>query len=821
MQSLINLFKKKEVGFPNLVQYFMLAGEGILLTKDGSFMTSFYYRPPDMAASSDHEKEALSRYINDVLSMLGTGWLIHVDLIKLPVSSYGLRENYTDPMLLVLELERRVNFETKGGHFDIIYAITLTYKPPVLLDKKYEKLFISNSPDEKLSSGMSRLLKEFRQMTSEFEAALGSHVEVRRMSSKELLEYLHYCITGRYVAINVPERPVFLNHLLGAYDFTGGLSPKIDEKNIGIVAIIGFPQISFSGMLEFLQSLPFEFRFSSRFIILDSVDAEQHLRKVLIKWHNKQLSFRDLVLETVAPGSESQYGNMEAANKASDAHQAITLAQEGNVRFGYYTAVISVMCEDKKECHRRLEIIRDILRANSFPARIETVNAIEAYRGSLPGDSQCNVRQPLIHSLNLSHIISLHGIWSGQAVNPNPKFPKDSPPLLLASTTGGVPFYFNNYVEDVGHTLISGPTGSGKSTLLALIATQFLRYKNSQVFFFDRKYGFYALSEAVSAEHYDIMADENSLTFCPLQEIEDKSELMWAAQWLEQLISLQGVTITPEKRQAILEGLEALKADKIKSLSNFFLSIQDREIRMALEPFTSVKNGVMSDLMDGSKDTVLKGCIQVFEMGKLLEAEHRYAAPVLLYLFHQISRRLDGRPTMIVIDETWRVLDHPLFIHHLKEWLRELRRSNGCVVFCSQHVSDFLDSPIKDVIIESTPVKIYLPNSQAGTPAEEQAYLKLGLTHTDVDYISSSIIQKHYYYTSPLGRRLIDLELGPVFLSFMGRNNVEDIRKIKALKQQFLDKWPAEYLRINNLNDHAELWEEIYKTRKEAVRDEK
>ena len=287
---------------------------------------------------------------------------------------------------------------------------------------------------------------------------------------------------------------------------------------------------------------------------------------------------------------------------------------------------------------------------------------------------------------------------------------------------------------------------------------------------------------------------------------------MWAAQWLEQLISLQGVTVTPEKRQAILNGLEALTADKIKSLSNFYLSIQDREIRMALEPFTSVKNGIMAGLIDGTDDTILKGCLQVFEMGKLLEAEHRYTAPVLLYLFHQISRRLDGRPTMIVIDEAWRILDNALFVRHFKEYLRELRRANGCLVFCSQHVSDCLDSPVKDVIIESTPVKIYLPNSQAGTPAEEQAYLKLGLTPTDIGYIATSIIQKHYYYTSSLGRRLIDLELGPVFLSFMGRNNVEDIKKIKTLKQQFSDKWPVEYLRINHLSAQAEILEEIYKT---------
>jgi type IV secretion system protein VirB4 len=818
MQGLLGLIKKKEVGIPSLIPYFMLMDdEGIMLNKDGSFLTGFYYHPPDMGASGGSEKDSLCDSINEALGLLGTGWLIHVDLIKIPVRSYGLNNTFTAPMLHVLEQERKNNFE-EGNHFEIVYALTLTYKSPAVLNSDFQKIFITNPSNH---TGMSQLLNEFRQRTAEIEAALGNHLTIRRMNSKELLGYLHYCITGQFVSLDVPQYPGFLNHYLASYEFTAGIAPKIDEQYIGVVAMTGFPQSSMSGLMEFLQSLPFEFRFSSRFLFLDPVDGENHLRKVLIKWHNKQMSLRDLILEIVAPGSESQYGNVEAANKAADAHQAITLAQEGNVKFGYYTPVIVVMSKDKTECRTRLEIIRDALRARSCLARIETINAVESFRGSLPGDSLCNVRQPLIHTLNLSHFLPLQGIWTGEEANPNPKLPKESPPLFLASTIEGMPFRFNNHVEDVGHALLCGPTGAGKTSLLALISTQFLRYSNAKVFYFDRKYGFYALSLACAARHYEILGDENSVMFCPLQQIQSTSEMIWAAGWMEELIRLQGVTITPEKRQTIRQGLEALKADKIKSLSNYYMIIQDREIRGALEPFIKVKDGVMASLMDGENDSVLDGCLQVFETGKLFQVEPRYVVPVLLYLFHQIDRQLTGQPTLIAIDEAWLILQDQVFVRFLKEWLRELRKSNGCVVFCTQHVSDILDSPVKDVIIESTPVKIFLPNSHAVTPTEEQSYLKLGLTPTDIRLIASAIPKKHYYYTSPLGKRLIDLELSPAFLSFMGKSNMGDIRQVKSLQKEFPETWPAEWLRIHNLNEQASLWEEMNKGRKENRHDER
>jgi type IV secretion system protein VirB4 len=86
--------------------------------------------------------------------------------------------------------------------------------------------------------------------------------------------------------------------------------------------------------------------------------------------------------------------------------------------------------------------------------------------------------------------------------------------------SGSTPFRLNLYVDDVGHTLIFGPTGSGKSTLLALIAAQFRRYEHAQIFAFDKGNSLLPLTLATGGDHYEIGGDrendERKLSFCPL-----------------------------------------------------------------------------------------------------------------------------------------------------------------------------------------------------------------------------------------------------------------------------------------------------------------
>ena len=62
----------------------------------------------------------------------------------------------------------------------------------------------------------------------------------------------------------------------------------------------------------------------------------------------------------------------------------------------------------------------------------ERLNAVEAWLSSLPGQTYANVRQPLVHTLNLAHLMPLSAIWAGPAENRH----LAGPPLLYAQTSG-------------------------------------------------------------------------------------------------------------------------------------------------------------------------------------------------------------------------------------------------------------------------------------------------------------------------------------------------------------------------------------------------
>lgn len=153
-------------------------------------------------------------------------------------------------------------------------------------------------------------------------------------------------------------------------------------------------------------------------------------------------------------------------------------------------------------------------------------------------------------------------------------------------------------------------------------------------------------------------------------------------------------------------------------------------------------------------------------------------APVLSYLFHRLEEALDGRPTLILLDEAWVFLDHPLFSARLRAWLKTLRKRNAAVVFATQSLADIETSSISSTLIESCPTRIFLPNERALEPQQAATYRRFGLNERQIEIVSSSRPKRDYYFTSPLGCRIFDLGLGPLALSLCGAASPEDQRLI-------------------------------------------
>ncbi len=630
-----------------------------------------------------------------------------------------------------------------------------------------------------------------------------------------LLRYVNRCITAMDHPFAQPEIPVLLNQVVASQDFVGGIEPRIGTKHLRVVAIDGFPKASYPGVLGVLDSLPIEFRWNTRAVLMDPEEARSFLDKTRKKWKSRVRGFKDTLFRT-----ETGPVNLHAQEMAIDAEEAMSVASSGDVQFAFYSSNVICADTDENRLDESVALVAKTIRNAGYSARVETVNAVEGWRGSLPGDGYSNVRQVVLHTMNLADVLPITSVWAGRRENPSALMPPNSPPLLYAATTGNTPFRFNMHVSDLGHTLMVGPPGSGKSTALGLIAAQWFRYPRAQVFAFDKGRSLYVLCRAADGEFYELGGDTGQLAFCPLRDLEDSSDVSWAVDWLEKLCVLNGLhPITPHHRNAITNAVKLMQqADRRnRTLTDFCATVQQMEIREALEFYTL--GGAWGQLLDASDDQLRFGRFMVFEMEKLMtsgESNEKAVTAVLLYLFRQIDKRLDGSPTLIPLDEAWIYLRHPLFRDYLRDWLKTLRKKNAAVLLATQNLSDVFNSQIRDVVLESCPTKVLLPNAEASNPASRNFYESLGLNDREIEIIQTALPKRQYYVVSAEGRRLISFGLGGVALSFVGVNGQEERDKADAVITANRDSWRASWLRQRGLGDWADWISEIEDTQQIA-----
>jgi len=799
-------FRHAGPAFSDLLAYAGLVDNGILLLKDGSLLAGWYFAGPDSESSTDFERNEVSRQINATLARLGSGWMIQVEAVRVPTVAYPRREDnyFPDPVSAAIDDERRQHFEADSEHFESRHAILLTYRPGQTRQSALAKYVYSDnaSRNERFAD---TVLEYFRSAIREFEQYMANVLSIRRMVTQEtaersgtsiakydeLLQFVRFCLVGENHPIRLPAIPMYLDFLVTA-DFHHGLSPLVDNRYLAVVAIDGFPAESWPGILNTLDLMPLTYRWSSRFMFLDAIEARQKLERTRKKWQQKVRPFFDQLFQT-----NSRSVDQDAAMMVAEAEDAIAESSSQLVAYGYYTPVIVMFDANERLLREKAEAVRRLVQAEGFGARIETLNATEAFLGSLPGNWYANVREPLVNTRNLADLIPLNAVWSGSAVAPCPYYRENSPPLCQVAS-GSTPFRFNLHSGDVGHTLIFGPTGSGKSTLLGLIAAQFRRYESAQIFAFDKGRSMLPLTLGVGGDHHDVGAG-GDLSFCPLSELCTDGDRAWAAEWIETLIALQGVKVTPDHRNAISRQLSLMAASEGKSLSDFLSGVQLREIKDALHHYTV--DGPLGHLLDAEADGLTLSSFQTFEIEQLMNMGNRTLIPVLLYLFRRIEKRLTGSPSLIILDEAWLMLGHPVFRDKIREWLKVLRKANCAVILATQSISDAEQSGIIDVLKESCPTKICLPNGAARESGTREFYERIGFNERQVEIVATALPKREYYVVSPEGRRLFDMALGPVTLSFVGAAGKDDLKRIHELESVHGRDWPGPWLKQRGIEN--------------------
>lgn len=806
---------------PDLLPYAALIAEGVVQGKDGSLMAGFFFRGEDSTSSTNADKNQLALLVNKYLHRFDAGWCMWVDAARLPSPGYpdAKKSHFPDPISALIDAERREMFEKQNTHYETEYALILQYLPPLSSTSKLKEKFYSEDKETKTTLG-DRLLAEFQARITELGEGLKSLLKMERMGSSfvtvdgeryetdELVNYLHFALTGEAKALRIPSNPMFMDSWMGIPDMYTGFFPKIGGKFVACVGIDGFPDFSSPGILSILDGLPIAYRWSTRFIFIDQQEAISSLSSFRRKWQQKVRGFWSQLVKT-----NNGVIDIDAVAMTQEIDQALGDARSGMIANGYYTPVVVLMGENKDLVKRQAAYVKKEIDRRGFAARVETTNAVEAWRGSIPGLPFPNVRRVPMHTLNLAELLPLSGIWPGLMENPCDKFPPGSPPLMHTITTGSTPFRLNLHVQDVGHTAIFGPTRAGKSTAQNIIIAQFLRYQGATVTAFDKGRSIYTLCSAVGGSHYDIGNDEvpkeRALVLCPLADLNSEKDILWALEWVGICYMLQSkdqqLRLTPLQKAAVNRALVNMSREKEgRSLTDFIYTVQDKQVQEAMAHYTEA--GAMGHLLDGSNDNEINTNFVVYEIDELMKLGDENAIPVLLCLFKKFEKSLTGQPAILSLGEAWMMFRHPVCREYLREWWKELRKKNCSVVVDTQSLSDAVRSGLLDVLLEQCTTKIFLPNVEAdsrGTdavPGPYQFYTMFGLNDQEIELIKNAEYKKQYFYKSELGKRMFEFGLGPLALSFVAISDKPTLREVRAFESEFGRDWPFHWLKKRGVN---------------------
>jgi type IV secretion system protein TrbE len=805
----------------DVIPWRAVAAPGVILHKQThALQRSYLMRGPDLTSEVREVMGALMLQANNVFKRLRGQWTVHTEAQRLRVTEYpvGL---YGSPAAKSIDAARRRAILDDPGSFETRYYLSLTWQPPSTVKSAWANLFLSGQSPQALTPQAS--LRDFVNQADYLVYLLRGMLAVSQpLTTDETLTYLHNCVSDRWHPVRLPELPVDIDIFLCDRPWRGGWYPYFgtpplfpgapdDRTHVRICSIQGYPPESVANAMQAIDHLRFPYRRSTRWIAMERQTQEYLLARVQRQWYGQRKTMRDVLMEK-ASRKETAILNTTAENFATDADEARQEVGADVVAYGDFTSTVIVWDRDPEVAEARLEDVMQIFDARGFVTIREREHATAAWLSSMPGNRADSVRRTPQHSLTLSHLApGLAAAWTG----PERDETLDAPPWFFAHTEGSTLFRAVNHVNGVGHTLVLGPTGSGKSTLLGLMTVQWLtRYKNAQAFVFDVGRTARCMCHCLGGHWYDLGSE--SVAFQPLGRCDEPAWQRWGFDWLVSLMDDAGLPITGSLQAYLQLGLERLAQNpkRLRTLTELelILTAQSRgtevsaskrtalqeklltehmEIRQTIHPLT--KAGAHGNLLDADHDDLQDGPLHVFEQEELLTLSH-FIGPVTRYLFHAVQERFStDTPTWLPMDEAaiaWIVPEEgetsryklSTYGEQGKEWMMTTRKRGVSLGFFTHSFSQVSASSLMALLMESCKAWYVLPNPAATSPELADIYRRMGFNDRQIDQISTARVQRDVYYRAEgLGKRLLSVELSPIELAMLARNDEEDHRLMDTI----------------------------------------
>ena len=88
------------------------------------------------------------------------------------------------------------------------------------------------------------------------------------------------------------------------------------------------------------------------------------------------------------------------------------------------------------------------------------------------------------------------------------------------------------------------------------------------IYAFDKGLSMLPACKAVGGNHFTIGDDNDTLNFSPLQFLDTQADQAWAMDWIESILALNDVKVTPGQRNEIAQTIVSMsKMEQAQSLN--------------------------------------------------------------------------------------------------------------------------------------------------------------------------------------------------------------------------------------------------------------
>ncbi len=606
-------------------------------------------------------------------------------------------------------------------------VLTLVRRPAKgkvgMMERLSRKMRGMKKPSVEDAAALNRDLRELEAARVNLMAALGRYGP-RQMGQYNssagdmrctMLEHLSALYNGESQPVLVPQGD------LGQYLPYKRVSFGIDTLELrgvvpggnrlgAILSVKDYPAATAPGMLDNLLRLPHELTLSESFAFVDRQIADERMA----------LSLRRL---------------RAASDETITLKQGLMAARDdlaaGNAAYGEHHMTVHVRARTLDELDRAVADVQSALADTGAIAVREDLNLEAAFWAQFPGNGDFVARKAMISTGNLASLVSLHSFPAGNVAG-GPW----GEPLTVLETTSSTPYFFNLHHGDLGNFTLIGPSGSGKTVVLNFLVAQAQKF-SPRTFFFDKDRGAEIFIRAIGG-HYDVLRPGTASGFNPLALPDNQENRAFLRGWLALLGMPTTGPLSNEDAALIADAVDA----------NYEQPPEYRRLRYLVELLSGAIRPTRGDLasrlapwhgagehawlFDNAADRLdITEATIGFDMTALLD-NPALRTPAMFYLFHRADERLDGRPSMIVIDEGWKALDDEIFVRRLKDWMKTVRKRGGVVGFATQSAADALDSKIASTIIEQAATQLFMPNPKA----QARDYIDgFGLTEHEFDLV--------------------------------------------------------------------------------------